>query len=126
MDNPCSSYSIDSYLLDCSCQTSYNANRNLRLGGYMGQQCPPTSLCPTGAASASLYDPGYGGYRQGQLVFTDGLLYIVTANGPSGVPGSSSDFALVSQPEGATGPRGDRGVQGAQGTQGIQGPTGLQ
>ncbi|MEK4614498.1 collagen-like protein [Bacillus sp. FSL K6-0067] len=91
---------------------------------------------PTGATGSFVggvtFDPGnLGGYLEGQVIFYNGSTYVVNKNNPTGIPGQSSDYTLVSA-AGATGPTGPQGAQGIQGpigpqgAQGIQGPTGLQ
>ena len=56
-------------------------------------------------------------------MFYDGSLYQADVNDPTGTPGSSADYNLVTVmgPTGATGPTGPIGLTGPTG---AQGPTG--
>ena len=62
----------------------------------------------------------------GDLVFYDGSLYQADVNDPTGTPGSSADYNLVTVmgPTGATGPTGPIGLTGPTGAQGVTGATG--
>ena len=52
-------------------------------------------------------------YRAGELVFYNGSLYEANVNDPTGTPGTSPDFSLVTV----------AGPTGATGTPGATGPT---
>ncbi len=60
--------------------------------------------------------------KQGELIVYEGKLYQVGKNGPSGSPGSSSDFISLSGGAGTPGPTGPTGPAG--GPTGPAGPTG--
>ena len=60
-----------------------------------------------------------GRYYKGQLVTYEGNLYLVNVDNPTGVPGVSTDFTLLT----ATGPQ---GPQGPEGPEGPQGPAAVQ
>lgn len=88
---------------------------------------------PTGPAGAGLdrvdiFVPG-GFYPAGRMVASNGSLYQVVRDNPTGVPGKSSNFALVTAagptgPSGATGATGPTGPTGPSGAAGPTGPTG--
>ena len=63
----------------------------------------------------------------GDLVFYDGSLYQADVNDPTGTPGSSADYNLVTVmgPTGATGPTGPIGLTGPTGAQGTTARPGL-
>ncbi|MEK4504385.1 hypothetical protein NYE55_39505 [Bacillus sp. FSL R12-0069] len=88
---------------------------------------------PTGATGSFVggvtFDPGNpSGYLEGEIIFYNGSTYVVNTNNPTGIPGQSPDYTLVSAAgaTGPTGPQGAQGIQGPTGPQGIQGPTGPQ
>ncbi len=62
-------------------------------------------------------------YTARKMVFSNGALYQVVKDNPTGIPGDSPDFALVTA-AGPTGPQGPVGEVGAVGPMGPQGPTG--
>ena len=68
-------------------------------------------------------------YYAGQLVVFGTQLYLVNVNSPTGTPGQSDEFTLISGtgpagPTGATGPTGPTGATGETGATGPTGPTG--
>ena len=91
------------------------------------------AIGPTGPAGAGLdsvdaFVQG-GSYLAGKMVVSDGSLYQVVRDNPTGVPGKSSNFALVTAagptgPSGATGAAGPTGPTGPSGATGAAGPTG--
>ena len=95
--------------------------------GATGPTGPTGPVGPAGAGidTASQFVPGYP-YAEGNMVYYNGSLYQVLRNNPSGVPGTSPDFALVTVagPTGATGPTGPMGIPGATGATGAVGATG--
>jgi len=86
----------------------------------------------TGAAVSTAFNPSdTGTYVPGQLITYNGQLYTVNVANPSGTPGTSPDYTLVSGGAsgvtgltGATGATGDTGLTGATGLTGDIGPTG--
>ena len=61
-------------------------------------------------------------YTAGQLISSQGQIYVVNTNNPTGTPGSSPDYTLVVD-AGPTGSTGDTGPAGPAGT-GDTGPAG--
>lgn len=93
---------------------------------------PQGSTGPIGPAGAGLetvtsFTPGFP-YPRGSMLFYNGSLYQAAVDNPTGTPGSSPDYNLISVagPTGSAGPTGPTGPTGPQGQQGLQGPTGLQ
>ena len=80
---------------------------------------------PTGARGAGIdtIEQFVAGtpYSIGDLVYYSGALYDVNTNNPTGTPGTSPDFTLVT----VTGPTGATGATGSIGPTGPTGPTGL-
>ncbi len=77
--------------------------------GPMGPMGPEGPMGPTGPAGAGLsavdeFIPGFP-YARGAMVYYNNALYQVNRNNPSGLPGTSPDFTLVTAagPTGATG-----------------------
>ena len=62
-------------------------------------------------------------YPRGTMLYYNGALYQVNQDNPTGTPGTSPDFNLVSV-TGATGPTGPAGPAGATGAEGPAGPAG--
>ena len=62
-------------------------------------------------------------YPRGAMLYYNGALYKVNQDNPTGTPGTSPDFNLVSV-TGATGPTGPAGPAGATGAEGPAGPAG--
>ena len=101
--------------------------------GPMGFPGPTGATGATGPAGpglseATVFDPT-AVYSAGDLVYYNGSLYRVAVNNPSGTPGTSPDFTLLTAAgptgaTGATGPIGPTGPQGVQGLQGVPGATG--
>jgi BclB C-terminal domain-containing protein len=92
--------------------------------GLQGITGPTGDTGPQGITTTVVYDPAQApGYKAGQLIIYNGEVYVVDVDNPSGTPGTSSDYTLVSM-LGATGPTGDTGPTGPTGPQGLQGPTG--
>ena len=69
---------------------------------------------PPGDAVANIYDPN-GIYKKNDLVFYNGMLYVVNRDNPVGPPGQSADFNLLTTFFSATGPAGAQGPTGPQG-----------
>ena len=64
---------------------------------------------PTGSSFPSPFDPNEAGnYVMGQVVYYNGNLYLVNKDNPSGFPGSSPDYTLISN-ESIVGPMGPAG-----------------
>ena len=100
--------------------------------GPQGPTGPTGSTGPIGPAGAGLetvtsFTPGFP-YPRGSMLFYNGSLYQAAVDNPTGTPGSSPDYNLISVagPTGSAGPTGPTGPTGPQGQQGLQGPTGLQ
>ena len=98
--------------------------------GPIGPTGPTGATGPTGPAGAGLdtiseFVPGTQ-YALGTVLYYDGALYQANRSNPTGTPGTSPDFNLVTVtgPTGATGPTGSTGATGATGTEGATGPTG--
>ncbi|MFD2117856.1 collagen-like protein [Paenibacillus yanchengensis] len=83
-----------------------------------------TGITGIGLEGVSPYDvflaPGYG---VNQVVTYNGSMYVVVNAPPTGIPGSSPDYALLIS-SGATGPAGLAGPTGATGPAGATGPIG--
>lgn len=80
--------------------------------GMPGMPGPTGPTGPTGPAGAGIdtataFTPGTQ-YAAGAVVYYNGALYRARINDPTGTPGSSADYTLmtVAGPEGATGPTG--------------------
>ena len=98
--------------------------------GPIGPTGPTGATGPTGPAGAGLdtiseFVPGTQ-YALGTVLYYDGALYQANRSNPTGTPGTSPDYNLVTVtgPTGATGPTGSTGATGATGTEGATGPTG--
>ena len=98
--------------------------------GPTGPTGPTGATGATGPAGAGLdavseFTPGVP-YSYGAMVFYDGALYQVARSNPTGIPGSSPDYDLVTVTgaTGATGPTGPAGINGATGATGPTGATG--
>ncbi|WP_405153048.1 hypothetical protein [Paenibacillus sp. FSL K6-0108] len=83
----------------------------------------------TGATGAGLtgsvpFDPALApGYQAGQIVTFGGSTYIINVASPTGIPGSSPDYTLLTA-AGATGATGV-GITGSTGATGSTGDTGV-
>jgi len=78
---------------------------------------------PGGVTTTEFYDPN-GIYKENDLIYYNGNLYVVNKDNPSGTPDSSSDYTLVDNVWSATGPQGTAGPQGPEGVcvcQGLMG-----
>lgn len=74
---------------------------------------PTGPMGPVGAADSEMFDPTQSQYYvKGQLIYYDGNLYVVNTNDPSGTPGASFDYSLVTTTitKGVTGPTGPTGT----------------
>ena len=98
--------------------------------GPTGARGPTGPTGPTGATGAGIdtieqFVPGTP-YSIGDLVYYSGALYDVNSNNPTGTPGTSPDFTLVTVtgPTGATGAQGPTGPTGPTGAAGPTGATG--
>ena len=101
--------------------------------GLPGATGPTGPTGPTGAGldTATSFVPGTT-YAAGAIVYYNGSLYRAAVNAPTGTPGTSPDYTLltVTGPTGATGPTGPTGAAGpigatgADGAMGVTGPTG--
>ncbi|MDO4262417.1 MAG: collagen-like protein, partial [Eubacteriales bacterium] len=89
--------------------------------GHVGPTGPtgPTGPAGPGLESVPTFIPG-AAYTAGETVAYNGGIYRVSRSNPSGFPGTSPDFTLLT----VTGPTGPAGVQGPQGPVGAQGPAG--
>ncbi len=95
--------------------------------GPTGPTGPAGPTGPTGAAGAGLdtiseFVPGTQ-YALGTVLYYNGALYQANRSNPTGTPGTSPDFNLVTV-TGPTGPTGPTGLTGATGAEGATGPTG--
>ena len=92
--------------------------------GAAGVQGPTGPTGPQGAGleTVTAYTPGIA-YPRGAMFFYNGSLYQAAVANPTGTPGSSADYNLVSV-AGPTGPTGPQGAAGPQGPVGETGPTG--
>lgn len=101
--------------------------------GPVGPTGPTGPIGPTGPTGAT-GTPGAGLetvadftpgalYARGAMVYYNGALYQANVDNPTGTPGTSSDFNLVTV-TGPTGPTGPTGVTGSTGAEGPTGPTG--
>ena len=87
--------------------------------------CPTGTTNPSGACTPANFDPALAAfYSAGQVIRYNNQLYLVNANNPQGIPGTSADFTLLSS-TGTTGPQGPTGATGTQCPTGPQGPTGV-
>ena len=60
------------------------------------------------------------------MVFYNGALFRAAINAPTGTPGTSADYTLLTATEtGPTGPAGTTGSAGAEGPTGPTGPAGV-
>ena len=86
-----------------------------------------TAAGPAGPAGAGLdsVEAFVSGkpYTARKMVFNNGALYQVLKDNPTGTPGNSPDYALVTA-TGPTGPQGPAGIAGTAGPTGPQGPAG--
>lgn len=85
--------------------------------GATGPAGPTGPTGPTGApgpglSEAVVFVPGTY-YRAGSLVLYNGALYRAAVDNPSGTPGASADYTLLTATE--TGPTGPMGPTGATG-----------
>ena len=89
--------------------------------GPTGPRGPQGARGPAGAGLDSVqnYDPS-AVYFAGDLVYYNGQVFQVNVDNPTGVPGVSPDFNLVT----VTGPTGPTGAPGAIGPTGPAGATG--
>ncbi len=97
--------------------------------GVQGEIGPTGPTGPQGPAGTGLdnveaFAPGKS-YPAGKMVTSGGALYQTMRENPTGTPGNSQDFALVTA-AGPTGPQGPAGAPGVQGEIGPTGPTGPQ
>ena len=95
--------------------------------GVQGEIGPTGPTGPQGPAGTGLdnveaFAPGKS-YPAGKMVTSGGALYQTMRENPTGTPGNSQDFALVTA-AGPTGPQGPAGTPGAAGPTGPQGPAG--
>ena len=92
--------------------------------GAVGPTGPtgPQGPAGTGLDNVEAFAPGKS-YPAGKMVTSGGALYQTMRENPTGTPGNSQDFALVTA-AGPTGPQGPAGTPGAAGPTGPQGPAG--
>ena len=95
--------------------------------GVQGEIGPTGPTGPQGPAGTGLdnveaFAPGKS-YPAGKMITSGGALYQTMRENPTGTPGNSQDFALVTA-AGPTGPQGPAGTPGAAGPTGPQGPAG--
>ena len=84
--------------------------------GPTGPAGPTGATGPTGAGLESVEEFSLGTlYPRGALVYYNGALFQANVDDPTGTPGTSPDFNLVTVtgPTGATGPAGTTGATGA-------------
>jgi len=96
------------------------------LQGPIGNTGPagPTGPAGSGLTDVTPFDPADAPtYLVGQVISYNGSLYSVQVAPPTGTPGSSPDYLLISV-AGPTGPAGATGIPGDPGPQGDTGPTG--
>lgn len=109
----------------CWCQGPMGPTGPTGPTGARGATGPTGPTGPTGATgqgldTATAFSP-FAFYSAGDFVYYNGNLYRADVNNPSGIPGTSADYTLITAvgPTGATGPTGPTGPTGATGATGM-------
>jgi len=88
--------------------------RDLMSGGS-GPMGPDGPMGDSGPAMSTPFDPSQTGtYVAGQIIYSNGALWVVNQNQPQGIPGASPDYSLITDAvaQGQTGPTGPTGIDG--------------
>lgn len=83
----------------------------------------PSARLELALETVTPYAPGVS-YPRGAMLFYNGSLYQAAVENPSGTPGSSADYHLISV-TGPQGPPASPGAEGPIGPTGPQGPAGV-